>query len=155
MTAKTTKDGGIATRVFPEWRGQPLDEILYQCRELAEDMDFPTVRRWREAGGKVLGHFQVYFPEEIAHAGGLLPFKVRGASVEATQAESRFGSYLCSILKTSLELVLSGRVELERELGTCHRVPARGVRPRKAHGGDDHGPRHHARRAATLAGDLQ
>jgi benzoyl-CoA reductase subunit C len=61
----------------------------------------------------VLGHFQVYFPEEIAHAGGLLPFKVRGASVEATQAESRFGSYLCSILKTSLELVLSGRVELD------------------------------------------
>ncbi|UCF40181.1 MAG: 2-hydroxyacyl-CoA dehydratase [Gemmatimonadota bacterium] len=99
--------------VFSEWRDQPLEEILYQCRELAEDMDFPTVRRWREAGGKVLGHFQVYFPEEIAHAGGMLPFKVRGASVEATQADSRFGSYLCSILKTSLELALSGRVELD------------------------------------------
>jgi benzoyl-CoA reductase subunit C len=102
-----------ATAVFPEWRDEPLDEILYQCRELVEDMDFPTVRRWREAGGKVLGHFQVYFPEEIAHAAGMLPFKVRGASVEATHAESRFGSYLCSILKTSLELALSGRVELD------------------------------------------
>jgi benzoyl-CoA reductase subunit C len=107
MTTKATVE------VFPEWRGQPLDEILYQCRELAEDMDFPTVRRWREVGGKVLGHFQVYFPEEIAHAGGMLPFKVRGASVEATQADSRFGSYLCSILKTSLELALSGRIEID------------------------------------------
>ena len=29
------------------------------------------------------------------------------------QADSRFGSYLCSILKTSLELALSGRVELD------------------------------------------
>lgn len=100
-------------QVFPEWQDQPLDEVLYQCRELVEDTSFPTVRRWREAGGKVIGHFQVYFPEEIAHAAGLLPFKVRGASVEAVQADSRFGSYLCSILKTSLELALSQRVELE------------------------------------------
>ena len=33
--------------------------------------------------------------------------------MEPVQADSRFGSYLCSILKTSLELVLSERVELE------------------------------------------
>jgi len=99
--------------VFPEWHDQPLDSVLYRCRELVEDADFPTVRRWRAGGGKVVGHFQVYFPEEIAHAGGLLPFKVRGAPIEPTQAESRFGSYLCSIIKTSLELALSKRVEME------------------------------------------
>ena len=99
--------------MFPEWRGQSLDEMLYQCRELLEDTDFPTVRRWREDGGKVVGHFQVYFPEEIAHAAGMLPFKMRGAPIEPTQSDSRFGSYLCSILKTSLELVLSKRVELD------------------------------------------
>ena len=98
---------------FPDWRDRPLDEVLYECRELIEDTDFPTVRRWREAGGKVIGHFQVYFPEEIAHAAGALPFKIRGAPVEPTQADSRFGSYLCSIVKTSLELALSGRVEME------------------------------------------
>ncbi len=99
--------------VFDEWRDKPLDEVLYQCRELLEDMSFPTVQRWRDAGGKVVGHFQVYFPEEIVHAAGLLPFKVRGAPVEPRQAESRFGSYLCSILKTSLELALSNRVPME------------------------------------------
>ena len=103
----------LAASVFPEWRDQPLEEILYRCRDLVEDADFPTVRRWRAGGGKVVGHFQVYFPEEIAHAGGLLPFKVRGAPIEPTQAESRFGSYLCSIIKTSLELALSKRVEME------------------------------------------
>ncbi len=36
-------------------------------------------------------------------------FKVRGAPVEPTQADSHFGSYLCSILKTSLELALDRR----------------------------------------------
>ena len=60
-----------------------------------------------------MGHFQVYFPEEIVHAAGMLPFKVRGAQIEAVQADSRFGSYLCSILKTSLELALSKRVEFD------------------------------------------
>jgi benzoyl-CoA reductase subunit C len=99
--------------LFPAWRGRPLEELLYQCRELLEDMSFPTVKRWRERGGKVVGHFQVYFPEEIAHAAGALPFKVRGAPVEPTRADSHFGSYLCSILKTSLELALSKRVELD------------------------------------------
>jgi len=98
---------------FPDWRDRPLDEVLYECRELIEDTDFPTVSRWREAGGKVIGHFQVYFPEEIAHAAGALPVKIRGAPIEPTQADSRFGSYLCSIVKTSLELALSGRIEME------------------------------------------
>jgi benzoyl-CoA reductase subunit C len=103
----------VDVKLFERWRGKPLEEVLYECRELLEDVDYPTVRRWREAGGKVLGHFQVYFPEEIAHAAGLLPLKIRGAPVEAMQAESRFGSYLCSILKTSLELALSDRVALD------------------------------------------
>lgn len=99
--------------LFDRWRDKPLDELLYQSRELLEDLTFPTVRRWREGGGKVAGHFQVYFPEEIAHAAGLLPVKIRGAPVESVHADSRFGSYLCSILKSSLELALSDHVELD------------------------------------------
>ncbi|HNE84822.1 MAG TPA: hypothetical protein PLG25_13185, partial [bacterium] len=54
--------------------GKTLEETLYNCRELAEDPSFPTVKAWRENGGKVLGHFQVYFPEELAYAAGMLPF---------------------------------------------------------------------------------
>jgi benzoyl-CoA reductase subunit C len=102
-----------AVTTFPDWPGRPVEEVLERCAELLEDERYPSVARWREAGGKVAGHFQVYFPEEIAHAAGLLPFKVRGAPVEAMQADSRFGSYLCSIVKTSLELALSRRVVLD------------------------------------------
>lgn len=96
-----------------EWRGNDLDESLQNCVDLIEDDSFPTVTAWREAGGKVIGHFQVYFPEELVHALGMLPVKLHGAPIEAMQAESRFGSYLCSILKTSLELQLSNRLELD------------------------------------------
>ncbi len=100
------------TRYF-EWDGSTLDGLLTAARELLEDQSYPTVRRWREAGGRVVGHFQVYFPEEIAHAAGALPVKIRGGQLEPRQADARFGSYLCSILKTSLELALSGQLELD------------------------------------------
>lgn len=99
--------------VFNEWRDLDLDEALQLCKDLVEDPDFPTVKRWRDGGGKVVGHFQVYFPEEIVHAAGMLPFKMRGAPIEPTQADSHFGSYLCSIIKTSLEIVLRGNIKLE------------------------------------------
>ncbi len=102
-----------ATRVFDEWRDKSLDDALLECRDAVESAEFESVRRWRDAGGKVIGHFEVYFPEEIVHAAGALPFKVRGAPLEPTRADSHFGSYLCSILKTSLELAMSGTVELD------------------------------------------
>ena len=101
------------TPVLDSWAGKPLADVLAQLRELLEDPSYPTVQRWRDGGGKVLGHFQVYFPEEIAHAAGMLPLKIRGAQIEARHSEARFGSYLCSIVKTSLELALSGRVALD------------------------------------------
>ncbi|GMU55211.1 MAG: hypothetical protein AMXMBFR33_43570 [Candidatus Xenobia bacterium] len=99
--------------LLPDWKATSLEERLELCRELVEDTEFPTVNRWKEQGGKVLGHFQVYFPEEIAHAAGLLPVKVRGAQLETRRAESHFGSYLCSILKSSLEAALSSKLPLD------------------------------------------
>ena len=99
--------------IFTSWKDKPLDGVLQTCHELLENTEFPTIKQWRKNGGKVIGHFQVYFPEEIAHAGGALPVKFRGAPVSPKQADSRFGSYLCSILKTSIELALSGLVEID------------------------------------------
>jgi benzoyl-CoA reductase subunit C len=84
--------------VLDPWEGQPLDAVLATCCDLLEDDTFPTVARWRDRGGRTLGHFQVYFPEELAHAAGMLPFKVRGSALEPRTAASHFGSYLCSIV---------------------------------------------------------
>lgn len=96
--------------LVPQGSGAPLQETLAALRELVEDTTFPTVRAWREEGGKVLGHFQVYFPEELAHAAGMLPVKMRGGTVERREADSHFGSYICSVLRTTLELALTGRL---------------------------------------------
>jgi benzoyl-CoA reductase subunit C len=91
-----------------------FEAILEQCSELAEDVTYPSVKRWREShpGGHAVGHFQVYFPEELIHAAGMLPVTLMGAGsrLEAKQADSHIGSFICSICRTSLELGFSGRV---------------------------------------------
>lgn len=107
------RHNGTPIASFLPWNGERLEDLLTLARELTEDATFPTVHRWREQGGKVVGHFQVYFPEEIAHAAGLLPVKVRGARVEPRQADARFGSALCSVIKTSLEVALGGQLPLD------------------------------------------
>lgn len=103
----------IKAPVFDQWQGKRLEEVFAICRETLEDITFPTVKQWREAGGKVLGHFQVYFPEELAHACGMLPVKIRGGQADGVEASQHFGSYLCSILKTSLDLALCRHIELD------------------------------------------
>src|SRR3990172_3216055 len=92
-----------------------LEAIVDECRDLISDDSYPRVRSWLDANpdGKVLGHFQVYFPEEIAHAAGMLPVKVLGASsaLQIRQADARIAAFVCSIVRSSLELALSGRLD--------------------------------------------
>ncbi len=101
------------SRILESWKNKPLHKVFELCRELVEDPEYTTVKEWREQGGKVLGHFQVYFPEELAHAAGMLPLKICGGQADGIESESKFGSYLCSIIKTSLDLALTNKIELE------------------------------------------
>jgi len=58
----------------------------------------------------VIGHFPVYFPEEIPHAAGLLPVNVLGGGnrLEIRLADARLGSFVCSIYRSTTELGLNG-----------------------------------------------
>lgn len=90
-----------------------LEDLLGGCQELALDPVFPAVVEWvaEHPKGQVLGHFPVYFPEEVAEAAGMLPLAILGAGgLEARQADSHIGSFVCSICRTSLELGLGGRL---------------------------------------------
>jgi len=103
----------MSKKYFTAWEGKPIEEVFRLARELVEDPEYPTVNAWRADGGKVLGHFQVYFPEELAHAAGMLPVRIRGAQTDGNESESHFGSYLCSIIKTSLDIALEKNIVLD------------------------------------------
>jgi len=86
-----------------------------QYRDVIEDREFPTVRDWRErTGGKVIGCFPVYAPVELPYALGMLPVGIFGGGnrIELAHADSRFQSFICSIVKSTLELGFIGKLDL-------------------------------------------
>jgi benzoyl-CoA reductase subunit C len=88
---------------------RPLpEEIIY-------DLNFSTVREWKERhpGSKAIAYFPVYAPVEIIDACGMLPVGLNGAGdrLDIQHADARFGSFICSIVKTTLELGLTDHLE--------------------------------------------
>ncbi len=95
---------------------ETVESIVDETRTIIEDPSYPMARRWLEEhpGGKVLGHFQVYFPEELAHAAGVLPIKVAGfdTALPIRKADAHLAAFVCSIARSALELVMSGTFDL-------------------------------------------
>ena len=93
----------------------PAVTAAERYRDSIEDRSFPTVRAWRERwGGKVIGCFPVYAPVEIPRALGMLPVGLFGGGnrVEIANADSRFQSFICSVVKSTLELGFRGDLDV-------------------------------------------
>jgi benzoyl-CoA reductase subunit C len=77
-------------------------------------LHFPSVHDWKQAhpGSKVIAYFPVYTPVELIHAAGMLPVGLSGAGdrLDIQHADARFGSFICSIVKTTLEMGLAGHL---------------------------------------------
>ncbi|MHA2615764.1 MAG: 2-hydroxyacyl-CoA dehydratase [bacterium JZ-2024 1] len=88
-----------------------LSEILDECVAIVKDNQFSSVRAYRErTGKKVIGYFPVYTPVELIDAAGALPVGLHGGGneIEITHADALFGSFICSIVKSTMELFLKG-----------------------------------------------
>jgi benzoyl-CoA reductase subunit C len=87
-----------------------LERTFDICQELVADLNFNSVQRWKNQhpGGKAIGYFPVYAPVEIIHAAGMLPVGLSGGGdrLDIQHADARFGSFICSIVKTTLEMGL-------------------------------------------------
>lgn len=86
-----------------------LEHVLERCNQ-ARLAPLPERGELPEGFSGLLGHFPVYFPEEIAHAAGLLPVNVLGGGnrLELKHADARMGSFVCSICRSTAELGLNG-----------------------------------------------
>ncbi len=89
-----------------------LNAVLEHCNELRMT-PAPDAASLPEGFTGTLGHFPVYFPEEIAHATGLLPVALLGGGnrLELKHADARMGSFVCSICRSTAELGLNGSLE--------------------------------------------
>lgn len=89
-----------------------LEELVERCVQAIETQGFPDAEAWKHAapGRAIVGCFPVYSPVEIFHAAGMLPIGLTGGGnrMEIAHADSRFQSFVCSIVKSTLEQGLTG-----------------------------------------------
>ena len=92
-----------------------LDFPSVRYRDVVEDRDYPTVKEHRARTGRgAVGCYPVYGPVELAHAAGLLPVGVFGGGnrIEIANADSRFQSFICSIVKSTMELGFQHKLDV-------------------------------------------
>jgi benzoyl-CoA reductase subunit C len=90
------------------------EELVEECRALLVDLNLPTVRAWKEqTGGKAVGCFPVYTPQELIAAAGALPVSLFGGrgQIEIDRADSRIQSFVCSVVRSTMELGLAGNLD--------------------------------------------
>lgn len=91
-----------------------LEELLAAAQSLSDDIDFTTVKRWKESGRRAIGHMPTYVPRELIHAAGMLPVGITGggSSLEIIRGDAYFQSYICRIPRSTIELALSHRLDV-------------------------------------------
>ena len=91
-------------------------EIVARCERLFEDLRFGAVKDWKAAapGRKAIGYMPIYVPREIVHAAGMLPVGIFGGGdqLEVIQGDAYYQSYICRIPRSTLELGLTGRLDV-------------------------------------------
>ncbi len=87
--------------------------LLRQCREIYEDLNFSAVAEWKERspGRRAMGFMPIYVPREIIHAAGMLPVGIMGADMEIIRGDAYYQSYICHIPRSTVELGVSGRLD--------------------------------------------
>jgi len=116
--AERADDAGLpVVEISPDFRefteADTVEKIVRLAEEVLADPTFPTARAWRKSGGKAVGCFPVYTPQELVHSLGLLPVAMQGGgeNLEISRADAALGSFLCSISKSTLEMALTGLLD--------------------------------------------
>lgn len=92
-----------------------MERTFDRCEAILADLDLGEVRRWKQEhpGARAIAYFPVYAPMEIIHAAGFLPVGLAGAGdrLDLQHADALFGSFICSIVKTTMEMGRTGHLE--------------------------------------------
>ncbi|HHO77376.1 MAG TPA: 2-hydroxyacyl-CoA dehydratase [Deltaproteobacteria bacterium] len=83
--------------------------MINKMKEAAHCLQNTSVKEWKRDGGKVVGYSCTFIPEEIIHAAGLLPFRLRGIGTTSMSiGDSYYGAVNCSVPKCILQLAGQG-----------------------------------------------
>ena len=91
---------------------QRIEEICDFCESLCSTPFNEEIRAWKEDGGKVIGVLYNQVPEEIIHAAGALPVRLRAQQSTGTEgAAGRFTQVNCSLVKHFYDSAAKGQFD--------------------------------------------
>ncbi|MEX2717886.1 MAG: 2-hydroxyacyl-CoA dehydratase subunit D [Candidatus Sigynarchaeota archaeon] len=80
--------------------------------EFAKDLKNAHVAEWKAKGGKVVGFFCLDMPEQVIHAAGMLPFRMRGTTnQDYTLSDAILSRFNCTFVRSVLNLAMGGRYD--------------------------------------------
>ena len=83
--------------------------MMDAMRDIARSIGNTYLQQWKDAGGKVIGYPCTFVPDEIIHAAGMLPFRLRGINTTTLSiGDTYFGPVICSFPKCILQLAGQG-----------------------------------------------
>ena len=80
-----------------------FSDLIKRQKEIASD--------WKSKGGKVMGHFCNYVPDELLHAAGILSIRIFGSPDPVTHADAHLQSYVCKVIRSSFDMGLKGELD--------------------------------------------
>ena len=84
-------------------------KALQQFQEATETIVNPELKKWIDGGGKVMGYFCCYGPEEIITAAGMVPMRVRATGSTGTElSDAYLSSINCSFCRHCFNMALRG-----------------------------------------------
>lgn len=88
------------------------DEVLQTMREAIRQPSNAYLDEWVGGGGKVMGYYCSYIPEEIFTAAGLLPYRLRGAgSEDSSDGDAYMSARVCTFVRHTISLALRGELD--------------------------------------------
>ncbi|HEY50047.1 MAG TPA: 2-hydroxyacyl-CoA dehydratase [Dehalococcoidia bacterium] len=84
-----------------------------ELTQICETLSNPYLEDWKKEGGKIVGYACTYVPEEIIHAAGMLPYRIRGTGCVGTSLADTWLTRIanCSFARSILELALTGEYD--------------------------------------------
>lgn len=97
------------------WKGEIELETTVKSKTLqefqvaTETIVNPELKKWIEQGGKVMGYFCSYGPEEVITAAGMLPIRMRATGSTSTElADAYLSNINCSFCRHCYNMGLQG-----------------------------------------------
>jgi benzoyl-CoA reductase/2-hydroxyglutaryl-CoA dehydratase subunit BcrC/BadD/HgdB len=87
-------------------------EGLKYFEEIASTLPNVEIEKWKSQGGRVIGTVCSDIPEEVIHAAGMLPLRVRAPKLEDTSmGDAHLHVFNCSYTRSVLEALLRGDLD--------------------------------------------